>query len=102
MSIADRRARWRLVPRLHHVKKELRDLGADARRELQAQLGRLRSDPYYRNALAQGVLRGLLNALSGGPRATALWIVALVIELVVELLRALQPHPGGPATLDYA
>lgn len=79
-------ARW-----AGQVRIELAGLGEDVRRVWQEHTDRIREDPGYRTALLQGVLRGLLNALARGPRATILWVVALVIEVALEVLRALQP-----------
>lgn len=60
-------ARW-----AGRLRIELAELGEDTRRVWQEHADRLRDDPDYRTAVLQGVLRGLLNALARGPRATVL------------------------------
>lgn len=89
-------ARW-----AGRIRIELAELGEDVRRVWQGRTHRLRDDPDYRTALLQGVLRGMLNALARGPRATVLWVVALIIEVALEILRALQSMGRPPEAYGY-
>lgn len=89
-------ARW-----AGRVRIEVVELAEDVRRVWQGRAYRLREDPDYRNALLQGVLRGLLNALARGPRATILWVVALIIEVALEILRALNSMGQPPEAYGY-
>ena len=87
------------VPRLEtwltRARAELSELLQDARELWRAHVERIRNDPSFRRALAEGLLRGLLSALSRGPRATVLWVVILALEVILEAIRALQDLDHG-------
>lgn len=79
------------------ARAELANLWAEVAEVIHRVADRVRSDPAYRNAILQGLLKGLIAALSRGPRATVLWTIALVCQVVLDLLDALQGGFEGDA-----
>ncbi|MFH5822260.1 hypothetical protein [Georgenia sp. AZ-5] len=79
---------------LGRLRAELAGLRRDVAALWREHCARARSDPGYRAALL-GVLRGLLNAVGRGPRATLLWLVVLLLKIVLEAVRHLQEGPDG-------